>query len=122
MTVQFKEILEKARIKHNEALRLDEEYRVGEAAKALQDTKRAVEGFQSFLQGDFAKMYKTIHMNPREVEDGAYQLQKQLEDATKSLNAQIDALDEYISELHMYVNPQSPSNDTHRRDYSRWTR
>jgi hypothetical protein len=122
MSKHIREIFEAVKNKNDETIRLDEEYNVGEAAKALHETRKIVKAMDEFLGGEFATAFKSMHMDPRNIEDGVSELQGKLESYKKGLDGQLDQLRDYLDEVHMYLNPQSVNKDTHREDYKRWSR
>lgn len=122
MSKHIKEIFEAIKTKNDETVRLEEQYNVGEAAKALHETRKLVKSMDEFLGGEFATAFKNLHMDPRNIEDGVHELQTKLEQYKGQLDTQLDNLRDYLDEVHMYLNPQSDNKDTHREDYSRWDR
>lgn len=122
MTKHIKDIFEAVKNKNNETIRLEEQYNIGEAAKALQETRRLVKSMDEFLGGEFATAFKSMHMDPRNIEDGVSELQGKLDQYKKGLDVQLDNLRDYLDEVHMYLNPESVNKDTHRQDYKRWNR
>jgi uncharacterized protein (DUF885 family) len=122
MSKHIREIFEAVKNKNDETIRLDEEYNIGEAAKALHETRKIVKAMDEFLGGEFATAFKSMHMDPRNIEDGVSELQGKLERYKKGLDGQLDQLRDYLDEVHMYLNPQSVNKDTHREDYKRWSR
>lgn len=120
MSRNIKEIFEAVKNKNDETVRLEEQYNIGEAAKALQETRKLVKSMDEFLGGEFATAFKSMHMDPRNIEDGVHELQVKLDKYKKGLDAQLDHLRDYLDEVHMYLNPESVNKDTHREDYRRW--
>jgi hypothetical protein len=104
------------------AERVNEDFRIGEAAKALHTLNKASQEFTAFVSGDFAKILNGMHQDPRRVEEDSGRLQKMLDDQRQKLNTVVDQLDDYIMSLDMYTNPKSVNHDTHRQDYRRWDR
>lgn len=122
MNKHIREIFEAVKSRNDETVRLDEEYNVGEAAKALHETRKIVKAMDEFLGGEFATAFKSLHMDPRNIEEGVHELQVKLEKYKKGLDGQLDQLRDYLDEVHMYLNPESVNKDTHREDYKRWNR
>ncbi len=123
MTTNFKEIFESVKNRNDESLKLEEAYNIGEAAKALKDTQNVLSSVaQDLAAGDFAKSFKQMHMDPRNLEDGVYELQKKLKLYKNQIDEQLKLLEDYLDEAHMYLNPESVNKDTHRQDYKRWNR
>lgn len=120
MNTKFKEIFESVKNRNDETVKLEEQYNVGEAAKALQETRKMVRAMDEFLGGEFATAFKSLHMDPRNIEDGVHELQQKLEEYKSRLDTQLSSLNDYLDEVHMYLNPESQSHDTHRESGNRW--
>lgn len=103
------------------AEKVNEDYRIGEAAKALHDLQKRAEAFAAFTKSpQFTDLYRSVHQDPRNIEEGTGQLQNMLGKQQELLTKTVDDLNDYFTNLDMYQNPDSVNKDTHREDYRRW--
>lgn len=100
---------------------LKEDFEVGQAAQALFELKKSAKLFNDFLNGPFTEGFKKIHNDPRNIEQLASQLIKQLESQKAELSSVVDEVTSYLTDQDMYVNPESSSKDQ-QRDPNRWSR
>lgn len=99
---------------------VNEEFEVGQAAQALFELKKAVNAYNEFVNGEFDKMFKSLHRTTRDRTDQVHEASKALENATKELKSVADEVSGYLFNLDTYDNPESDFDGKHRT--GRWKR
>lgn len=99
---------------------LKEDFEIGQAAQALQEVKRATKEFYDFLEGPFAKTFKNMHNDPRNIEDNVSKLGNALRVQRDKLSKVVDEMDSYLDSMDTYLNPESMHKG--QQNDNRWTR